>query len=67
MNVSAKLIGTKGEVGALVSDRIGARERVMATVGCVPRGTGLARGKVTASSNGMIMVKNHIDRGGCRF
>ena len=60
--MAAELIGTKGKVSALTSDRIRARGRVTATRGCVPRGTGWARGKVTAGNDGMNMVKNCIDR-----
>ena len=53
---------TKGKVGALTSNKIGVRGRVTATMGCVRRGTGLARGEGTASSDGSNVVKDHIDR-----
>ena len=59
----AELIRTKGEVSALASNRIRAREMATATVGDqVTSGTGLAWEEVTAGSNGANVVKNHIDR-----
>ena len=59
----AELIRTKGEVSALASNRIRAREMATATVGDqVTSGTGLAWEEVTASSDGANMVKNCIDR-----
>ena len=62
MNVVAKLIVTKGKVSALTSNKIGVRGRVTATMGCVQRGTGLARGEGTTGSDGSNMVKDRIDR-----